>query len=93
MAELSAVDLAESLDSNEAIEAFLADAFETEDPARISKALGVVARIKGMANVAGETGLSREQLYNSLSEKGNPTLKTIIKIMQSWGIGLTVKHS
>lgn len=93
MAKLSTFDPAELLDSNEAIEVFLADAFETEDPAYISKALGVVARAKGMANVAGETGLSREQLYKSLSEKGNPTLKTIIKIMHSWGFGLTVKHS
>lgn len=93
MAKFSAVNLAESLDSDEAIETFLADAFETDDPAYISKALGVVARVKGMANVAGETGLCREQLYKSLSEKGNPTLKTIIKVMQSWGIGLTVKHS
>ncbi len=93
MAErLTTYDPAEALDSPEAIEVFLNDAFETGDPSYISKALGVVARAKGMTTVAGDTGLSREQLYKSLSDNGNPTLKTIVKIMQSWGFGLTVKH-
>lgn len=83
-------DPVEDLDSPEAIEIFLNDAFETGDPAYISKALGVVARSKGMTAVASDTGLAREQLYSSLSENGNPTLKTIIKIIQSWGLGLRV---
>ncbi len=61
MAEiLSIYDPAEDLDSSETIEFFLNDAFQTGDPGYISKALGVVARAKGMASVAGETGLSRE---------------------------------
>lgn len=93
MAEkLFTYDPAEDLDTPEAIEYFLNDAFETGDPVYISKALGVVARAKGMTNVASDTGLSREQLYKSLSEKGNPTLKTILKVMKSWDIGLKVKH-
>ncbi len=91
--KLSAYDPAEDLDSPESIEIFLNDAFETGDPVYISKALGVVARAKGMASVASDTGLSREQLYKSLSEQGNPTLKTIIKITKSWGLGLKVKHA
>ena len=52
---------------------------------------GVVARAKGMAQVAEQTGLSREQLYRSLSERGNPTLKTTIAVMKALGIELTAK--
>ena len=93
MAEkVSIFDPAEALDSPEAIDLFLIDAFETGDPGYISKALGVATRAKGMTAVAKEAGLSREQLHRSLSDNGNLTLKTIIKIMRSLGLGLTVKH-
>jgi len=51
----------------------------------------VVARAKGMSQVASETGLSREQLYRSLSEDGNPTLKTTIAVMKALGLELTAK--
>jgi probable addiction module antidote protein len=91
-AKLPPYDPAEDLDTPEAIEFFLNDAFETGDPAYISNALGVVVRVKGMTNVAGDTGLAREQLYKSLSENGNPTLKTIVRLVDSWGFGLKVKH-
>jgi probable addiction module antidote protein len=42
-----------------------------------------------MTQIARETGLSREQLYRSFSEKGNPTLKTTLAVMQALGIKLT----
>ena len=44
-----------------------------------------------MTALARETGLSREQLYRSLSPSGNPTLKTVLSIMASLGIDLTAK--
>ena len=56
-------------------------------------ALGVVARAKGMAQIASQTGLSREQLYRSFSEKGNPTLKTTLAVMKALGVELTTKAS
>jgi len=84
-------DPAAALDSSEAIATFMADAFETGDAAYIAKALGVVARAKGMAEIARETGLSREQLYRSFSENGNPTLKTTLTVMQAIGIDMTAK--
>ena len=80
-----------ALVDDEEIAVFMADALETGDATYIAKALGVVARAKGMANIAAETGLSREQLYRSFSEKGNPTLKTTLAVMKALGIGLTVK--
>jgi probable addiction module antidote protein len=84
-------DPAEYLTSDEAIAAFMADAFETHDAAYIANALGVVARAKGMTQIAAETGLSREQLYRSFSDRGNPTLKSTLAIMKALGIELTAK--
>jgi len=92
MAEkLTAFDPAEGLTSDEAIAAFMAEAFASEDVGYIAHALGVVARAKGMAQIAQETGLSREQLYRSFSESGNPTLKTTLAVMKALGIELTAR--
>lgn len=92
MAEkLTTYDPAEDLTSDEAIAVFMAEAFETGDATYIAHALGVVARAKGMADIAKETGLSREQLYRSFSENGNPTLKTTLAVMKALGIDLTAK--
>lgn len=95
MAEkLTDYDPAEDLASDEAIAVFMAEAFATEDAAYIAHALGVVARAKGMTQIARDTGLSREQLYRSFGPTGNPTLKTTIAVMKSLGLGLTAKvHS
>lgn len=89
--KLTAYDPAEDLGSDEAIATFMAEAFQSNDVAYISHALGVVARAKGMAQIAGQTGLSREQLYRSFSAKGNPTLKTTLAVMKALGIELTAK--
>lgn len=85
-------DPAAALDGPDAIAIFIADAFETGDAEYIAKAMGVVARAKGMTQLARETGLSREQLYRSFSEKGNPTLKTILAVMRVLGIDLTARQ-
>jgi probable addiction module antidote protein len=89
--KLTTFDPAEGLNSDKAIAAFMADAFESGDAEYIAHALGVVARAKGMAQNAGQTGLSREQLYRSFSERGNPTLKTTLAVMKALGIELTAK--
>lgn len=78
-------DPAAALVDPESIAVFVADAFETRDAAYIAKAMGVVARAKGM------TELAREQLYRSFSEKGNPTLKTMLAVMRAVGIDITVR--
>ena len=92
MAEkLSPYDPAEDLVSDEAISIFMAEAFQTLDAGYIAHALGVVARAKGMAQIAAQTGLSREQLYRSFSVSGNPTLKTTLAVMKALGIELTTK--
>ena len=92
MAEkLTSYDPAADLNSDEAIAIFIAQTFQTNDAGYVAHALGVVARAKGMAQIAGQTGLSREQLYRSFSENGNPTLKTTLAVMKALGIELTAK--
>ena len=84
-------DPAAALDNEDAIATFLSDALETGDVAFIAKAMGVVARAKGMTALANETGLSREQLYRSFSEQGNPTLKTLLTVTRALGVDLTAR--
>ena len=88
---LTPYDPAEDLTSDQAIADFMAGAFETNDPGFIAHALGVVARAKGMAQIASQTGLSREQLYRSFSAGGNPTLRTTLAVMKALGIELSAR--
>jgi probable addiction module antidote protein len=60
-----------------------------DDPAFIASALGTIARARGMADLAKQTGLTREGLYNSLSKDGNPSLGTVMKVMKALGLRLT----
>ena len=55
---------------------------------RVSRALGDIARAQGMAQVARDAGLSRESLYKALSEKGNPSFATILKVARALGLRL-----
>lgn len=91
--KLTTYDPAEDLTSDEAVAAFMAEAFATGDAGFIAHALGIVARAKGMTQIANETGLSREQLYRSFSEHGNPTLKTTLAVMKALGINLMARSA
>jgi probable addiction module antidote protein len=90
-AKLTIYDPAEDLTSDAAVATFRTEAFASADPGSIAHALWVVARAKGMAQIARQTGLSRELLYRSFSEKDDPTLKTILAVMRALGIELTAK--
>ena len=71
--KLTTYDPATALVDDDEIAFFMSDALATGDAGYIAKSLGVVARAKGMADIAAKTGLSREQLYRSFSKNGNPT--------------------
>ena len=79
---------AEHLQSPEDIAAYLEACFEEagDDPAFIAEALGVVARSKGMSQLARATGLTREGLYKALSSEGNPSFATILKVVKALGL-------
>ena len=90
-------DAAEFIDTPEAVEEYLIasfeDAAEEGDPRIITKALGNVARAKGMSRMAEDADLSRTALYRALSEKGRPELATIFKVMQALGMRLTIARA
>lgn len=83
-------DPAEYLDDDEAIAAYMTDALESGDPAFVADALGVVARARGMSEVAREAGVSRESLYRALSADGNPEFATVLRVVQALGLRLSV---
>ena len=85
------LDLATLLETDEAIEYFVRDAIEDDDPSYIVHALGIAARAKGMTKVANDTGLTREALYRSFSEEGNPSLRSTIAVLKSLGFKLSIK--
>ena len=89
--KLTSYDPAAALVDEESIALFMTEAFETGDAGYVAHALGVVARAKGMSEIARKTGLSREQLYRTFSENGNPTLKTTLAVMKALGIDLKAK--
>jgi len=72
MVRTTPFDAANYLDDPETIAAYLTEAFESEDPMLITKAIGTVARAKGMSGVAEDTGLSRENLYRALGGDAKP---------------------
>ncbi len=86
--EVERYDTAEMLDEPEVVIEFLRRAWASGDASKISAAVGAVARSEGMTKIARATGLSREGLYKSLSEDGNPSLATIIKVLDACGLVL-----
>jgi probable addiction module antidote protein len=86
------LDLATLLETDEAIEYFVNDALEDDDPAYLVHALGIAARAKGMTKISHETGLAREALYRSFSEEGNPSLKSTMAVLKSLGLRLAVRR-
>jgi probable addiction module antidote protein len=86
-----AFDAAEHLDDAVSQAELLDDAFESGDATYIAHALGVVARARGMTSIAREAGVTREALYRSLSEGGDPRLSTVIGVMRALGLHLQAK--
>jgi len=81
---------AEHLKTPEDMAMYLEACFEEagDDAAFIAKALGNIARAKGMSQLAHDTGLGRESLYKALSGQGNPSFATILKVTRALGIRL-----
>ena len=86
----SSYDVAEHLRTPEEMAAYL-DAWLEEAPddaVGIAKALGNIARAKGMTQVAKDAGLSRESLYRALGADGNPSFATVLKVAKALGVKL-----
>ena len=84
-------DPAVALESDEAIAVFLSDALETGDPAYIAKAMAVVARAKGMTELARAAGLPDDQLEQRCDEHADLTLGTLLDVTRAMGIDLMAR--
>ena len=82
--------LLEDLKDPEEAATYLQAALEDEDPAVFLLALRQVAQAQGMANVARKAHVGRESLYKTLSENGNPELRTINRLLHAMGLRLSV---
>jgi probable addiction module antidote protein len=89
--KFSRYDTADNLKTDEDRVAYLEACMEEagDDAAYVAAALGDIARARGMARLAKDTGLTREGLYKALSADGNPSLGTVLKVIRALGIKLT----
>jgi len=81
-------DVVEHLKTNEDMELYLEACLAEGDPSLIAAALGDIARVRGMSQVAQESGVSRENLDSALSGEGNPDFSTVIKVVKALGLQL-----
>lgn len=88
VSELKRFDIADYLDSDEAIAEYLSVVLEDNDPDLLIAALGDIAKARGMAQIAKETGLGRESLYKALREGASPRFDTIIRVLSALGVKL-----
>jgi probable addiction module antidote protein len=89
--KLTKFDVTEYLDTDEAVSAYISEALAIGDPGFIADTIGVVARARGMTQIAKLAGLSRESLYKALSEDGNPELETLLKVIKALGLELSAQ--
>lgn len=83
-------DSTAELDTDEDIRDYIEAALEENDPAFFAHALGVVARARGMTDVAKKSGLSIESLSKALSSEGNPSFETIMRVMKALNLEIHV---
>lgn len=81
-------DGAKYIRTPEEVVELISDALQSGESGYVAAALGAIARSKGMSKIAEKTGVNRQALYTALSENGNPTLDTLLKVMTALGIRL-----
>ena len=84
-------DTADYLETEEDIAAYLTLVLEEGDPGELAHALGVIARARGMTQIAAEAGMGREALYKALRAEASPRFETILKVMHALGLRLSVQ--
>ena len=89
--DLAEFDLAEHLKTDEDIALYLSVVLEDDDSSELMHALGVVARARGMTEVARAAGLTREALYKALRPNSKPRFDTIARVCRALGLKLTTQ--
>lgn len=91
VADLPEFDMAEHLDSDQAIAEYLTVVLDENDPAALADALGTIARARGMTDVARASGLTREALYKALRPNAQPRFETIARVCAALGVRLVAQ--
>ena len=91
IADLPTFDMAEYLKTDEDVAAYLTQVLEEEDPAELAHALGVIARARGMSEIASASGLTREALYKALRPGSKPRFETIWRVCSALGVRLVAQ--
>ncbi|ACE83400.1 addiction module antidote protein [Cellvibrio japonicus] len=86
-------DLAELLDSEEAITEYLSQVLDDGDSDELLRAIGYIAKARGMAQIAAASGLGRESLYKALAPGAKPRFDTVLKVIHALGIKLQAQHA
>jgi len=86
--KLNKWDVVDYLKTEKDMAYYLEACLEEGDPMLVIAALGDIARARGMAQLARDTGISREGLYKALSAEGNPEFTTVMKVIKALGIKL-----
>jgi probable addiction module antidote protein len=88
--KLKVFDITRHLDSEEAIAEYLSQVLHDGDNDELIRALGHIAKAKGMTAVAKESGLGRESLYKALAVGSQPRFETISKVINALGLKISV---
>jgi probable addiction module antidote protein len=91
MRKTTRFDAADYLRTEERQVAYITTALETGDADFVRDALGLVARARGMGEIAKNAGLNRESLYKALGETGNPEFNTVMRIVRALGLTLSAR--
>ena len=91
VADLPEFDMAEHLKTDEDIAMYLSLVLEEDDPGELAHALGVVARARGMGQIAQASGLTREALYKALRPNAKPRFDTISRVCKALGVKLVAQ--
>jgi probable addiction module antidote protein len=87
--KLQTFDITEYLDSEEAIAEYLSQVLEDGDNDEFIRAIGHIAKAKGMAQIAKDTGLGRESLYKAFRPNAKPRFDTVMKVMNAFKLQLS----
>jgi probable addiction module antidote protein len=91
MRKTTRFDAVDYLDTEARQVAYITAALETGDADFVRDALGLVARARGMGEIAKNAGLNRESLYKALGQTGNPEFSTVMRIVRALGLTLSAQ--
>jgi probable addiction module antidote protein len=89
--DLPEFDMADYLDSDEAVAEYLTQVLADGDSAELVRALGHIAKARGMAQIAKDSGLGRESLYKALRPDAQPRFDTVLRVCTALGVRLVAQ--